>query len=220
MSNILDRADRLRVTEIFHSLQGESRPAGLPTTFVRLTGCPLRCGYCDTAYAFQGGENNSISEILARVAAFATRRVCVTGGEPLAQPNTQALLAELCDAGYEVSLETSGALAVGKVDARVTVVMDIKTPGSGESARNRWENLDLLKPTDQLKFVICDEADYLWSREQLGEHKLTERLAVLFSPAWGQLEARDLAEWILRDNLEVRFQLQLHKLLWGDVPGR
>ncbi len=219
MANTLDRADRLRVTEIFHSLQGESRPAGLPTTFIRLTGCPLRCGYCDTAYAFHGGENKKISEILASVAAFPAPRVCVTGGEPLAQPNTLHLLHELCNAGYEVSLETSGALEVGEVDTRVTVVMDIKTPGSGESARNLWKNLEALKPSDQIKFVICDEADYSWSRNQVAEHDLSSRYAVLFSPAWGQLEARELAEWILRDGLDVRFQFQLHKLLWGEAPG-
>lgn len=215
----LARNERLRVTEIFHSLQGESRPAGLPTVFVRLTGCPLRCQYCDTAYAFHGGQATSIQQVLDSVAGFGTRLVCVTGGEPLAQPACLGLLQALCDAGFEVSLETSGALDVAAVDERVTIVMDVKTPGSGEADRNLWDNLGRLKCDDQIKFVICNRADYEWSRAKLAEHDLAERFAVLFSPAWGQLEARDLADWMLADRLPVRFQLQLHKLLWGDVPG-
>lgn len=211
---------RLRVTEIFHSLQGEADSVGWPTVFVRLTGCPLRCGYCDTAYAFQGGQWMALDEILAAVAAFGTRRVTVTGGEPLAQRDCLSLLSRLCDAGHEVSLETSGALDVGGVDERVIKVMDIKTPGSGEAARNRWENLAHLRPRDQLKFVVCDRADYEWAVARLREHGLERRCQVLFSPAWGRLEARELAEWILADRLPVRLQIQLHKVLWGDVPGR
>ncbi len=211
---------RLRVTEIFHSLQGEADSVGWPTVFVRLTGCPLRCGYCDTAYAFQGGQWMALDEILAAVAAFGTRRVTVTGGEPLAQRDCLSLLSRLCDAGHEVSLETSGALDVGGVDERVIKVMDIKTPGSGEAARNRWENLAHLRPRDQLKFVVCDRADYEWAVARLREHGLERRCQVLFSPAWGRLEPRELAEWILADRLPVRMQIQLHKVLWGDVPGR
>lgn len=209
----------LRITEIFHSLQGESRPAGWPSAFVRLTGCPLRCGYCDTAYAFHGGTRVAIPEVLATVAGFGVRHVCVTGGEPLAQPACHALLAALCDAGYQVSLETSGALDTAGVDPRVAVVLDLKTPGSGEAARNLWANLAHLKPADQVKFVICDRADYDWARATLAEHRLDARCEVLFSPAWGQQPARDLAEWILADRLPVRFQVQLHKYLWGDAPG-
>ncbi len=210
---------RLRITEIFLSLQGESRSVGLPTAFVRLTGCPLRCGYCDTAYAFKGGEWLELEEILARVAACGVRHVCLTGGEPLAQRECHDLLKALCDAGHEVSLETSGALDVCGVDARVSRVMDLKTPGSGESTRNRYENLRCLTARDQLKFVICDAADYRWSCEQLRQHRLAERCEVLFSPCHGRLPASELADWIVRDRLPVRFQLQLHKLLWGDVPG-
>jgi 7-carboxy-7-deazaguanine synthase len=210
---------RLRITEIFLSLQGESRDAGWPTVFVRLTGCPLRCGYCDTTYAFKGGEWWELSELLQRVAEFGVRHVCVTGGEPLAQRECPDLLTALCDAGYAVSLETSGALDVCGVDPRVVRVMDLKTPGSGEVERNRYANLDCLTPRDQVKFVICDAADYAWSCEQLARHRLDERCEVLFSPCHGQLAARELADWIVRDRLPVRFQLQLHKLLWGDVPG-
>lgn len=210
----------LRITEIFHSLQGESRPAGYPTAFVRLTGCPLRCAYCDTAYAFHGGQRHSVEEILAQVATFGTRHVCVTGGEPLAQPACLPLLTALADAGYSVSLETSGALDIAGVDTRVMVVLDLKTPGSGESHRNLPGNLDHLKPADQIKFVICDRGDYDWARQQLRDLKLTERCEVLFSPAWEQQSASALAEWILADQLPVRFQLQLHKILWGDSPGR
>jgi 7-carboxy-7-deazaguanine synthase len=209
----------LRITEIFHSIQGESRPVGLPTVFVRLTGCPLRCHWCDTAYAFQGGQRRDIAGILAEVGRYGTRQVCVTGGEPLAQPACLDLLAALCDAGFVVSLETSGALDIAGVDPRVTVVLDIKAPGSGEAARNRLANLPLLRSTDQIKVVLRDRADYDWAREFLASHELPGRCEVLFSPVWGELDARNLAEWILADRLPVRFQLQLHKLLWGNEPG-
>jgi 7-carboxy-7-deazaguanine synthase len=209
----------LRITEIFYSIQGESRPAGFPTVFVRLTGCPLRCGYCDTAYAFHGGTRMPLPEIVAEVGRYQPRFVCVTGGEPLAQPGCIDLLELLAEAGYEVSLETSGALDISAVPAPVTVVMDIKTPGSGESHRNRLENLPLLKPQDQVKFVICDREDYEWSREFSRQHQLAERCSVLFSPSQDQLPARTLAEWILDDRLQVRFQVQLHKYLWGNEPG-
>lgn len=210
---------RLRVTEIFHSLQGESRPVGCPTVFVRLTGCPLRCVYCDTEYAFHGGHKMRISDIVAAAAAYDTRHVCVTGGEPLAQADCRVLLRALCDEGFDVSLETSGALDIAAVDSRVTIVMDIKTPASGEVDRNRWENLQILKADDQLKFVIQDRADYEWSRDVVQERDLIGRVAVLFSPVWGDDRGRQLAEWILEDRLDVRFQIQLHKVLWGDVPG-
>ena len=209
----------LRITEIFHSLQGESRPAGYPTAFVRLTGCPLRCVYCDTSYAFQGGSRRTVPEVLEQISAFRVRHVCVTGGEPLAQPACLELLGALCDAGYAVSLETSGALDIAAVDARVMVVLDIKTPDSGESERNLWENLARLKREDQIKFVICSRSDYEWSKRILAERQLEKLCEVLFSPSWGQLPARDLAEWVLADRLPVRFQLQLHKYLWGDAPG-
>lgn len=213
-------AIRLRTAEIFHSLQGEGLTSGCPTVFVRLSGCPLRCSYCDTRYAFSGGEWLEVDEILGRVAGLSARHVCVTGGEPLAQKGVDELLRALCDAAYRVSLETSGALAIDGVDPRVSRVMDLKTPGSGESARNLWRNLDLLTPRDQIKFVITDEEDYLWSRSQLRERGLERICEVLFSPACGALEPVRLAEWILRDRLPVRFQLQLHKLLWGEEPGR
>ncbi|MSR08768.1 MAG: 7-carboxy-7-deazaguanine synthase QueE [Gammaproteobacteria bacterium] len=209
----------LRITEIFHSLQGESRPVGYPTAFVRLTGCPLRCGYCDTAYAFHGGQRMDLAAILARVAEFQVRYVCVTGGEPLAQPACLGLLSALCAAGYRVSLETSGALDIAAVDQRVAVVLDLKTPASGECERNLWSNLPLLKPEDQIKFVICDRPDYEWARDQLREQDLPARCEVLFSPAWEQQSARALANWILEDRLPVRLQIQLHKYLWGDGPG-
>ena len=211
---------RLKLTEIFHSLQGEADAVGWPTVFVRLTGCPLRCGYCDTAYAFHGGEWWTLDAILEQVAGFGARHVCVTGGEPLAQRRCLALLQRLCDAGYEVSLETSGAIDVAEVDPRVSRVVDLKTPGSGEAARNRWQNLALLGPRDQVKFVLCDRADYEWARARIAEHALPERCEVLLSPSHGQLQPRDLAEWILADRLPVRMQLQLHKSLWGDTPGR
>lgn len=211
---------QLRITEIFHSLQGESRSVGWPTVFVRLTGCPLRCVYCDTAYAFKGGETLGMGDILDRVASYDARYVTVTGGEPLAQKGCLALLTALCDKGYEVSLETSGALDVSEVDPRVVKVMDLKTPSSGECERNRYSNIDRLLPRDQVKFVIADEADYQWSREQLEQYGLAERCEVLFSPVAGSLPAVQLADWILRDRLPVRFQVQLHKYLWGDEAGR
>ena len=213
-------ADRLRLTEIFLSVQGEARAAGWPTVFVRLTGCPLRCTYCDTAYAFHGGQWHDIDAIVAEVAAFGVRHVCVTGGEPLAQKRCLVLLARLCDAGFDVSLETSGAIDIADVDPRVSRVVDLKTPASGEMHRNRLENLPLLTPHDQLKFVVCDRADYEWARAMVAEHALADRCEVLFSPSAQQLPARDLAEWIVEDRLPVRFQMQLHKVLWGDQPGR
>ncbi|WP_027874347.1 7-carboxy-7-deazaguanine synthase QueE [Spongiibacter marinus] len=210
----------LRITEIFYSLQGESKTIGLPTVFVRLTGCPLRCTYCDTEYAFHGGERRSIDDILTQVASYSPRYICVTGGEPLAQPECITLLRALCDAGYEVSLETSGAMPVADVDPRVSKVVDLKTPASGEQHRNLMENLDHLSANDQVKFVICDRDDYDWARFQVDQHRLPERVGeVLFSPSFEQLPARDLADWIIEDNLPVRFQLQLHKLLWQDAPG-
>lgn len=213
-------AEQLRITEIFYSLQGEARTVGLPTVFVRLTGCPLRCVYCDTEYAFNGGELLSIEQITARVADFSPRYVTVTGGEPLAQPNCLPLLRVLCDAGYEVSLETGGAMSLAGVDDRVVTVLDLKTPASGEVERNDYDNIARLKPLDQVKFVICDRADYEWVRFKLDEYQLTEKVAdVLFSPSHGQVQGRELAEWILQDNLPVRLQLQLHKLLWNDEPG-
>ena len=210
----------LRISEIFHSLQGESTRVGLPTVFVRLTGCPLRCGYCDTDYAFSGGETQSIDDILDRVAQFNTRHVCVTGGEPLAQKHCPDLLSALCDKGYLVSLETSGALDISLVDSRVSRIVDIKTPGSGEVEKNHWENLAHLKPTDEIKLVLCDETDYHWAQQVLKEYALTHRCPVLFSPSHGQLDARQLAEWILRDHLPVRMQIQLHKVLWGAERAR
>lgn len=213
-------ASRLKITEIFLSVQGESSSVGWPTVFVRLTGCPLRCHYCDTAYAFHGGHWRTLDEIVAEVARLGAHHVCVTGGEPLAQKNCLPLLQRLCDAGHRVSLETSGAIDIGAVDPRVIRVLDIKTPASGEAARNLWSNLEVLQPHDEIKFVICDRADYDWAREQVAEHGLSDRCAVLFSPSQGQLAPTPLVEWILADRLPVRFQLQLHKLLWGDAPGR
>lgn len=213
-------ADRLKITEIFLSLQGEARDAGWPTVFVRLTGCPLRCQYCDTAYAFFGGEWRGIDEILAEVASHGVRHVCVTGGEPLAQKRCLDLLRRLCDAGYRVSLETSGAIDVADVDPRVSRVLDIKTPGSTEVERNRWENLPLLTAHDQIKFVICSRDDYDWARGIVAEHRLSDRCDVLFSPSKSDVSARDLADWIVQDRLPVKFQMQLHKLLWNDEPGR
>lgn len=210
----------LRITEIFYSLQGETRTAGLPTVFVRLTGCPLRCQYCDTAYAFNGGQLQSLDDILEQVAAYRPRHVCVTGGEPLAQPNCIPLLTRLCDAGYEVSLETSGALDIAAVDTRVSRVLDLKTPGSAEVARNRYENIAQLTPNDQVKFVICSREDYDWAVSKLIEYRLEQRAGeVLFSPSHHQVDARQLADWIVADNLPVRLQLQLHKILWNDEPG-
>ena len=218
---VADMYPTLRISEIFYSLQGETRTSGLPTVFVRLTGCPLRCQYCDTAYAFSGGKLIAIDAILERVASYNPRYVCVTGGEPLAQPNCAELLRRLCDAGYEVSLETSGALDIAVADVRVSRVVDLKTPGSAEAHRNRYENIALLTPNDQVKFVICSRDDYDWSVSKLIEYGLQARAGeVLFSPSHGQVDARDLADWIVQDNLPVRLQLQLHKVLWNDARGR
>ena len=216
----LPAAERLRITEIFHSLQGEAASVGHPTVFVRLTGCPLRCRYCDTEYAFYGGEWRTIDDVLSEVANYGARFVCVTGGEPLAQPNCGRLLARLCDAGYRVSLETSGAMDISGLDPRVVRVMDWKTPGSGEASRNLVANLAILTEKDQVKLVLCDHADYDWAKQTLVEHRLAERCEVLFSPSYDQLAARELAEWILADRLPVRFQIQLHKYLWGNERGR
>lgn len=213
-------ADDLRITEIFHSLQGESDSVGIPTVFVRLTGCPLRCRYCDTAYAFTGGESWRIADILREVEQYQTRYVTVTGGEPLAQKNCLDLLGQLSDAGYRVSLETSGALDISQVDARVVRVVDLKTPASGEMDKNRYANIAELKPHDQLKFVLCNREDYDWARQCMAEYELAERCEVLMSPCWGELDAAELAGWILHDRLKARMQVQLHKLLWGDQPGR
>ena len=211
---------RLKITEIFRSLQGEADTAGVPTVFVRLTGCPLRCQYCDTAYAFNGGEWWSIEDVLRRVRELETAYVCVTGGEPLAQKACLTLLEGLCDAGLRVSLETSGALSLEGVDPRVVCVVDVKTPASGEASRNRYEELERLQSKDLVKFVICDRPDYEWSRAKVSELKLAGRCGVLFSPSHEQLPARQLADWILEDHLPVRLQIQLHKYLWGNVPGR
>lgn len=213
-------ADRLKITEVFLSLQGEARDAGWPTVFVRLTGCPLRCQYCDTTYSFFGGEWRTIDDLLAEVAGHGVRHVCVTGGEPLSQKRCLDLLRRLCDAGHVVSLETSGAIDIAEVDPRVSRVLDIKTPGSAEVARNRWENLPLLTAHDQVKFVICNREDYEWSRAVVAEHRLHERCDVLFSPSKSELSARELADWIVQDRLPVKFQMQLHKILWNDEPGR
>jgi len=209
----------IKVYEIFFSLQGEASRVGLPTVFVRLTGCPLRCGYCDTEYAFQGGRNMEVAEILDKVQGYGVKRVTVTGGEPLAQKECLALLSALCDAGYDVSLETSGAMDIAKVDERVSVILDVKTPGSGEVGKNLWANLPLLKPKDEVKFVLCDAADYAWAKKILDEYGIAARCPVLFSPVHGRLEPRQLAEWVLQDRLPVRMQLQLHKILWGETPG-
>lgn len=219
----LPAEERLRVTEVFHSIQGESTFAGRPCVFVRLTGCQMRCRWCDTEYAFHGGSWRTRDEVLSAVAAFDCPLVELTGGEPLLQPGAPPLLEALCDRGYEVLLETGGGLDIGVVDRRVRRIVDVKCPGSGEAEANRWENLDLLRPTDEVKLVIADEADYQWARRVVEEHRLAERCPVLFSPVarpdGDRLQPRDLAEWILRDRLPVRFQLQLHKLLWGDRPG-
>lgn len=210
----------LKITEIFYSLQGEASTIGLPTVFVRLTGCPLRCGYCDSEYAFYGGERMALDHIIAKIQVYNPKYVCVTGGEPLAQKECLTLLTRLCDLGLSVSLETSGAISLEGVDERVSRVMDLKTPGSGESGRNRWENISLLTPHDQIKFVICDRTDYEWARFKLDEYQLVGKVSeVLFSPSFEQVKPVELAEWILADNLPVRFQLQLHKILWNDTPG-
>jgi 7-carboxy-7-deazaguanine synthase len=214
------REGMLKITEIFHSLQGEALDAGKPTVFVRLTGCPLRCGYCDSEYAFYGGEWMQIDTIVEQVAGFGTRMVCVTGGEPLAQKRCIELLSRLCDEGYQVSLETSGAIDISNVDSRVSRVVDLKTPDSGEVDKNLWRNTETLTSHDQVKFVICSRSDYEWARRELGNRSLDDKCEVLFSPAWQLLEAAQLADWILEDQLPVRFQMQLHKILWGDVPGK
>lgn len=211
---------RLRITEIFRSLQGEADTVGMPTTFVRLTGCPLRCRYCDTAYAFTGGDSMSLAQILERVRELGAHHVCVTGGEPLAQRGVLALMTALCDAGHRVSIETSGALPIDAIDPRVVRVVDLKTPGSGEVERNRYDQLVHLRAADQVKFVICDRADYDWSRAQVEQHGLAQRCGVLFSPSHEQLPAGELADWVVADRLPVRLQVQLHKYLWGNVPGR
>lgn len=211
---------RLRITEIFYSLQGESSLVGLPTVFIRLTGCPLRCGYCDTTYSFTGGEWQSIDSIVATVKQFKTHYVCVTGGEPLAQKNCAELLCRLCDEGYQVSLETSGALDIASVDPRVIRIMDLKTPASGEVGKNRLQNIDYLLPHDEVKFVICNRQDYEWAKGMLDEYKIDSRCQVLFSPVHGDIASAQLAEWILQDQLNVRFQIQLHKYLWGETPGK
>lgn len=211
---------QLRITEIFYSLQGETSRVGLPTVFVRLTGCPMRCTYCDTSYAFSGGQMMALQAILTEVARYPTRYVTVTGGEPLAQKDCLLLLSALCDNGYDVSLETGGGLDISGVDSRVSKILDIKTPASGEAEKNLWRNLDALHEHDEIKFVLCDEADYTWAKQVLRERGLAEKCIVLFSPSHNQLAAADLADWILRDNLPVRMQMQMHKLLWGNQPGK
>ena len=213
-------AVRLRITEIFASVQGESSRVGLPTVFVRLTGCPLRCTWCDTAYAFTGGSTRTLDDILAEVARHGLRHVCVTGGEPLAQKGCLALLGALCEAGYDVSLETSGALDIADVDARVSRIVDLKAPGSGEVDKNRYQNIPLLRASDEVKIVLADAADYDWARAQIATHGLDRRCSVLLSPVAGALDPAELAEWVVRDRLPVRFQLQLHKILWNDARGR
>jgi 7-carboxy-7-deazaguanine synthase len=214
------KSERLRINEIFHSLQGEADAVGYPTVFVRLTGCPLRCQYCDTEYAFHAGDWLALDTIVETVRGYGAQHVCVTGGEPLAQPNCLKLLERLCDAGFLVSLETSGALDIAAVDARVSRVVDVKTPGSQEAARNRLENFSVLTQRDQLKFVICSREDYDWSKGFLQQHRLSGRCGILFSPSYNQVSPTALADWILADRLPVRFQLQLHKVLWGDTPGK
>ena len=212
-------APSLRISEIFYSIQGESNTSGYPTVFVRLTGCPLRCQYCDTTYAFQGGKVLSLDSIVEKVSHYKTPHVCITGGEPLAQPNCISLLHQLCEINYIVSIETSGAMDISAIDPRVLIVMDIKTPGSGEVSRNLWTNIPLLKPQDQIKFVICNRDDYLWACDMIKQYHLSERAQVIFSSSWEQLPPKDLANWILEDQLPIRFQLQLHKFLWADARG-
>ncbi len=217
---MIDHSAKLRVSEIFHSLQGESTRAGLPTVFVRLTGCPLRCAWCDTDYAFSGGETLTLGDVLIEVAKHGARQVCVTGGEPLAQKACQPLLTALCDAGYSVSLETSGALDIAAIDPRVSRIMDLKAPASGESDKNLWDNLARLNAQDEIKIVLADKADYEWARQAIRERKLDAICPVLLSPVAGKLAPRLLAEWVLRDRLPVRVQLQLHKIIWGAERGR
>lgn len=217
---VRSKTPSLIVSEIFHSLQGEASRIGLPTVFVRLTGCPLRCSWCDTEHAFSGGHRLSIAAIIEKVGEYGVQQVCVTGGEPLAQKNCLPLLTALCDAGYDVSLETSGALDIAQVDPRVSRIVDLKAPGSGECARNRWQNLPLLTPRDELKFVLADRADYDWAVDAIREHQLDKRCPILFSPVQGSLAPQQLAEWIVADRLPVRFQMQLHKLLWGNMRGK
>ena len=214
------REGMLKISEIFYSLQGEARDAGRPTVFIRLTGCPLRCTYCDSEYAFFGGQWMHFDEIMAEVTSRKTKHVCVTGGEPLAQKRCHALLSRLCEEGFEVSLETSGAIDVSQVDQRVSRVVDIKTPVSGEVERNLWANLDVLTAHDQVKFVICSRSDYEWALKQIRERGLEDKFDVLISPSWGQQDPTELAGWVISDELRVRVQLQLHKYLWGDVPGK
>jgi len=208
----------VRIREIFYSIQGESSTSGWPTIFIRLTGCPLRCQYCDTSYAFKGGKKLSFEEILSQIQVYQCQRICITGGEPLAQPVCLDLMKFLADQGYHLSLETSGAINIAPVDQRVLIVMDLKTPDSAEMTKNLYSNLSYLKPKDQVKFVICSEKDYLWAKQQLAS--IPPMVEVLFSPSWGQVAAHDLADWIIRDQLNVRFQIQLHKILWDDGPGR
>ena len=214
------KVQSLRITEIFYSLQGESTTVGLPTVFVRLTGCPLRCQYCDTAYAFQGGQRKALPDIMAEISKYQTKHVTITGGEPLAQLDCLLLMEKLCDRGHQVSIETSGALEIANIDPRVMIVMDLKTPASKESTKNLYQNIAYLKPNDQVKFVICDRQDYLWAIEKINQYQLTTCCQVLFSPSYQQLDPQTLADWILQDQLQVRFQLQLHKYIWGDVPGK
>jgi len=214
------KKNSLRITEIFYSLQGEGKSVGLPTTFIRLTGCPLRCGYCDTEYAFHGGQERDISDIIEEVQSIGAKYINVTGGEPLAQKRVHSLMQQLCDLGYQVSLETSGALDVSEVDSRVIKVLDVKTPGSSEESKNKSQNYAYLNKADQVKYVICDQADFFWSKEHMYEHQLQDKCEVLFSPVQGQLDATELANWVLQEKLPVRFQIQLHKYLWGDQPGK
>ncbi len=215
----VDESTRLKITEVFYSLQGESSRVGIPTTFIRLTGCPLRCQYCDTAYAFSGGQSLSFSQILEQVAQYNTRYITVTGGEPLAQKDCLTLLTLLCDSNYQVSLETSGAVDISSVDSRVVKIMDLKTPASGEEGKNLWSNLDHLQAKDEIKFVLCNRNDYDWACSIVQQYRLTKKASVLFSPSFEQLNATELADWILQDQLDVRLQLQLHKLLWGNLRG-